>query len=135
VDCIVGLKPRRPGTAGGFGSLTTAEEQVVETRDGDRVAWLNRRYTKNPDMVSRLIGDEFILVPIRRNVADLESVFTLGGTGIRIWELIDGRSTVRQILDRVREEFEVEPEEAEEDLREYLQALEEIQGVRLIEDA
>jgi hypothetical protein len=86
-------------------------------------------------MVSRLIGEEFILVPIRRNVADLESVFTLGGTGIRIWELIDGRSTVRQILERVTEEFEVEPEEAEADLQEYLQALEEMQGVRLVEDA
>jgi GGDEF domain-containing protein len=108
---------------------------VVETRDSDRVTWLNRRYTKNPDMVSRLIGEEFILVPIRRNVADLESVFTLGGTGIRIWELIDGRSTVRQILERVTEEFEVEPEEAEADLQEYLQALEEMQGVRLVEDA
>ncbi len=107
---------------------------MVDRRDDDSAAWLNRRYTKNPDMVSRLIGDEFILVPIRRNVADLESVFTLGGTGIRIWELIDVRSTVRQILDRVTEEFEVEPEEAEADLREYLQALEEIQGVRLVEE-
>jgi hypothetical protein len=101
--------------------------------EGEKVAWLEKRYQKNPDMVSRLIGDEFILVPIRRNVADLESVFTLGGTGVRIWELIDGRLTVGELLDRVVEEFAVGPEQAEADLAEYLQGLEEIEGIRLAE--
>ena len=101
--------------------------------EGEKAAWLDKRYQKNPDMVSRLIGDEFILVPIRRNVADLESVLTLGGTGVRIWELIDGRLTVGELLDRVVEEFAVGPEQAEADLAEYLQSLEEIQGIRLAE--
>jgi hypothetical protein len=101
--------------------------------EGERKAWLEKRYQKNPDMVSRLIGDEFILVPIQRNVADLESVFTLGGTGVRIWELIDGRQTVGELLARVVEEFEIEPEKAEADLVEYLQSLEQIEGIRLVE--
>ena len=102
---------------------------------GEKAAWLEKRYQKNPDLVSRLIGDEFILVPIRRNVADLESVFTLGGTGVRIWELIDGRQTVEKLLARVVEEFAVEPEQAEADLREYLQGLEEIEGIELVEES
>ena len=101
--------------------------------EGEKKAWLEKRYQRNPDMVSRLIGDEFILVPIRRNVADLESVFTLGGTGVRIWELIDGRLTVGELLARLVEEFEIEPEQAEADLVEYLQSLEEIQGISLVE--
>jgi hypothetical protein len=101
--------------------------------EGERAAWLEKRYQKNPDMVSRLIGDEFILVPIRRNVADLESVFTLGGTGVRIWELIDGRLTVGELLARLADEFEVEPEQAEADLAEYLESLEEIEGITLVE--
>ena len=101
--------------------------------EGEKKAWLEKRYQRNPDMVSRLIGDEFILVPIRRNVADLESVFTLGGTGVRIWELIDGRLTVGELLARLVEEFEVEPEQADADLVEYLQSLEEIEGIRLVE--
>jgi len=101
--------------------------------EGEKKAWLEKRYQRNPDMVSRLIGDEFILVPIRRNVADLESVFTLGGTGVRIWELIDGRLTVGELLARIVEEFEIEPEQADADLVEYLQSLEEIEGIRLVE--
>lgn len=99
----------------------------------EKASWLAQRFEKNPDMVSRLIGDEFILVPIRRNVADLESVFTLGGTGVRIWELIDGTLTVGEVLARVVEEFDVEPEQAEADLAEYLQGLEDMGGVRLVE--
>jgi hypothetical protein len=100
--------------------------------EGEKKAWLEKRYQKNPDMVSRLIGDESILVPIRRNVADLESVFTLGGTGVRIWELIDGKRTVGELLARVVEEFDIAPEEAEADLGEYLQSLEEIEGIQLV---
>ena len=37
-------------------------------------------YQKDPDMVSREIAGEVILVPIRRNVGDLESVYTLNET-------------------------------------------------------
>ena len=106
---------------------------MAEVSNHERAAWLENRYQKNPDMVSRQIGDESILVPIRRNVADLESVFTLGGTGVRIWELIDGRQTVGELLARVVEEFDIGPEQAEADLFEYLQSLEEIEGIRLVE--
>jgi len=116
---------------GRFGSLW--ELPVAEVSNHERAAWLENRYQKNPDIVSRQIGDESILVPIRRNVADLESVFTLGGTGVRIWELIDGRQTVGELLARVVEEFDIGPEQAEADLFEYLQSLEEIEGIRLVE--
>jgi hypothetical protein len=97
--------------------------------DTERTTYLDGRYCKNPNIVSRQIGDEFILVPIRRDVADLESIYTLSGTGVRIWELIDGRLTGRDLRDRIVEEFEVEPEQAEADLIEFLLELQEIDGI------
>ena len=100
----------------------------------ERSAWLDTRYEKNPGMVSRLIGDEFILVPIRRNVADLESVFTLGGTGVRLWELLEDRLTGRELCERIAEEFEVEPTQAESDVLEFLRQLEEIDGIVVVVD-
>ena len=102
---------------------------MAEMPEEEPSVWLEKRYQKNPDMVSRLIGDEFILVPIRRNVADLESVFTLGGTGVRVWELIDGQLTGHELCDRIAEEFEVEPEQAEADVLEFLRELQEIDGI------
>ncbi len=99
----------------------------------ERSAYLDRRYRKNTNMVSRQIGDEFILVPVRRNVADLESIHTLGGAGVRIWEMLDDQLTGRELRDKLVEEFEIEQEEAEADLIEFLQQLEEIGGIVVAE--
>ena len=92
--------------------------------------YLNRCYQKDPDMVSRKIAGEYILVPIRNNVGDLESIYTLNEVAARIWELIDGKRKLSEIKDKIVEEFEVTPEEAEKDLSELLQKLEKIEGIK-----
>ena len=45
-----------------------------------------RRYRRAPDVVSRRIRGEHVLVPIRRSSAALDSIFTLNGTAGFIWE-------------------------------------------------
>ena len=91
--------------------------------------FLEKVYKKSNSIVSRKIADEFILVPIRQNVGDLESIHTLNEAAARIWELIDGKKKAREIKDKIVEEFEVTPEEAEKDLIEYLQQLEGIEAI------
>ncbi len=92
--------------------------------------FLEKVYNKKSDsIVSRKIGDEFILVPIKQDVGDLESIYTLNETAARIWELIDGKIKVRDIKDRIVQEFEITPTEAERDLIEHLRQLE---GIRAI---
>jgi len=91
--------------------------------------FLDKVYKKSDSIVFRKIADEFILVPIRQNVGDLESICTLNDVAARIWELIDGKRKVREIKDKIVEEFEVAPEEAEKDLMEYLQQLEGIEAI------
>ena len=91
--------------------------------------FLEKVYKKSDSIVSRKIADEFILVPVRQNVGDLESIYTLNETAARIWELIDGEISVREIREKIVEEFEVTPKEAEKDLMEHLQQLEGIKAV------
>ena len=91
--------------------------------------FLDKVYTKSDSIVFRKIADEFILVPIRQNVGDLESIYTLNKTAARIWELIDGKIKVGEIKEKLIEEFEVTPEEAEKDLVEHLQQLEKIKAI------
>ena len=91
---------------------------------------LDRVYKKNDAMVSRKIGDEFILVPIRQNLGDLESIYTLNETAACIWEWIDGKTDVREIRERIADQFDVASEEAEKDLLEHLQQLESIKAIR-----
>jgi hypothetical protein len=91
--------------------------------------FLEKVYKKSTSIVSRRIGDEYILVPIRQDVGDLESIYTLNETGALIWELIDGKLKVGEIKESLLEAFEVKPEEAEKDLIEHLQQLEGIQAI------
>jgi hypothetical protein len=88
-----------------------------------------RVYKKSEFFVFRKIADECLLVPIGQNVADLESIFTLNEVASRIWELIDGKTDIQQIKARIAEEFEVTPEIAEKDLKQYLRQLEKIKAI------
>jgi hypothetical protein len=91
--------------------------------------FLEKIYKKSDSVVSRKIGDEFVLVPIRQDVGDLESIYTLNETAALIWELINGKLKVSEIKESLLEAFEVEPEEAEKDLIEHLKQLEGIQAI------
>jgi len=91
--------------------------------------FLNTVYKKSDSIVSRKIADEFILVPIRQNVGDLESIYTLNETAARIWELIAGKMKVEEIRKKLIEEFEVTPEEVEKDIVEHLMQVEEIKAI------
>ena len=93
------------------------------------MSFLDKVYKKSDSIVSRKIADEFILVPIRQNVGDLESISTLNEVAARIWELIDGKMKVREIKDKIVEEFEVTPQQAEKDLVEYIKQLKEIEAI------
>jgi hypothetical protein len=80
-------------------------------------------FCKNEDVVSRKIVDELILVPIRKSVADMESLYTLNEVGARVYELVDGERSVRDICTVIVEEFDVSTEKAEADVVEFLEQL------------
>ena len=88
------------------------------------MSYLDKCYQKSPEIVSRRISDEYILVPIRHNVGDLESIYTLNEVAARTWELIDGKKKLSRIRDSIVEEFDISSQEAEEDLNEFLHKLE-----------
>ena len=89
-----------------------------------------RRYVKDPSIVYREIAGEAILVPIRRNVADMESVYTLDSVGADIWELIDGDRTLSEILDLLLGAYDVDVAVLSKDLDEFVGQLEAIGAIR-----
>ena len=94
--------------------------------------FLETVFRKSDAIVFRKIGDECILVPIRQGVGDLESIYTLNETAARIWELLDGTAKGAEIRDKLTEEFDVTPEEAEKDLVHHLK---ELAGIKAIVEA
>ncbi len=93
---------------------------------------LDACYRKSPSIVAREIAGETILVPIRQNMGDLESIYTLNETAAYTWALIDGQRSAQAIRDQVVAEFEVGAEEAEQDLLELLAQLESFGAVERV---
>ena len=87
------------------------------------------RYQKAPSIVSRKIGDDFILVPIRQNMGDMESIFTLNETAALAWDAMDGLHSLAEIHQLILAEYNVSSEEAEKDLFELVAYLLEIDAL------
>ena len=88
------------------------------------------RHEKSEDIVARKIAEEVILVPIRQKIGDLQNIYTLNEVAAKIWELLDGQKTLLQIRDVIISEFEINPEQAQKDLEEFLQKLENIEAIK-----
>jgi len=85
---------------------------------------LKKHFLKKRDLVTRSIIGETIVVPIRANVDDLNAVYTLNEVGTVIWDLLDGKSSVGQIIKAVCRDYEVDPEEARQGAVDFLESLE-----------
>ena len=94
--------------------------------------FLDRQYEKDPAVIHREIAGEVVLVPIRRNVADMESIYSLEGVGASVWDLIDGKRTMGEIRNALLDEYDVEPEVLEADLLEFAQQLESFGAVKVV---
>lgn len=92
--------------------------------------FLSQRFSPDPTFVYRRIADDCLLVPIRQQVADLQYIYVLNPVANRIWELLDGRRTLAEVRDQLLEEFEVSPQELEQDLQEFIPQLREINALR-----
>jgi hypothetical protein len=74
-------------------------------------------YRPSEDVVARNIEGELIIVPLVSGIGDLEDeLFTLNETGKAIWDRLDGKKKLKDILVELCEEFEAPTGEIEKDL-------------------
>ncbi|HLE21403.1 MAG TPA: PqqD family protein [Vicinamibacteria bacterium] len=90
---------------------------------------LDKVYRVSERIASRKIVDEVILVPLRDKVAEMESLYSLNAVGARVYELIDGKRAVRDIVAAIVEEFEVDSRQAESDVTQFVEQLLSINGI------
>ena len=77
----------------------------------------------SPAIVTRKTGNEYVLVPVADNIADMNSVYTLNETGAFIWEQIDGIRTVEEIISLLVKEYEIDNGSAERDVFTFIENL------------
>ena len=80
------------------------------------MAGLSSILSHSPTVVTTRTGNEYVLVPVANNIADMNSMYTLNETGAFIWEQIDGKRTVGEIIDELVKEFDVDYDTASGDV-------------------
>lgn len=80
------------------------------------MAGLKSILSHSPSIVTRKTGNEYVLVPVANNIADMNSVYTLNETGAFIWEHINGQRTVEELINAVTEEYEIDKDNATSDV-------------------
>jgi hypothetical protein len=81
---------------------------------------LNSVPSRTPLIVTRKTGNEYVLVPVTNNIADMDSVYTLNETGAFLWELIDGRKSVRDLIEAVVNEYDTDNKTATADVLSFI---------------
>jgi len=85
---------------------------------------LAKCFLKGSDVATRSILGETIIVPIKGGVGDLNSIYVFNELGTKIWELIDGKSSISRMIEKICKVYDVSREEAEKDTVEFLNSLE-----------
>ena len=95
----------------------------------DSDVMMDRVYRKKPDIVSRNIAGQGILVPVRGKVADMQRIFMLNSVAEFVWEQLGGETPVNHICRRVEEHFTVDAPIAKNDVCELIDRLVELELV------
>lgn len=74
-------------------------------------------------IVTKKTGKEYVLVPLAENIADMNSLYTLNETGAFIWEQIDGKKNVGEIIAALMEEYDIDEKTAFGDVLQFMENL------------
>lgn len=78
---------------------------------------LDQVYAPSDDIVVRMIEGELLIVPLGASIGDLEDeIYTLNPTGQAIWERLDGRRRLQEVVKELEAKFEATPGDIERDV-------------------
>lgn len=88
------------------------------------------QFQRNPDYIFRKIAEESVLVPIRQDVAAMDSIYTLNSVGAFLWEQMAKPATQADLEVAVLNEYDADPEILMSDLGRFLVEMTAIGAVR-----
>ena len=84
---------------------------------------LNSIPVRSESVVTRKTGNEYVLVPVVNNIADMNSVYTLNESGAFIWEMIDGKRSIEDIINALTAEYNTDDETAKADVFSFIKEM------------
>ncbi|MBZ5719038.1 MAG: PqqD family protein [Acidobacteriia bacterium] len=71
-------------------------------------------------VVSRLIGGDTLVVPVRGGVGDLASIYSFNAVGTTIWGALAQPTSMQELASLIEREYEIGRDQAEQDLALFL---------------
>lgn len=87
------------------------------------------KLVRSENFVFREIVEEMVLVPIRQNIAELDSIYTLNELGAFIWDTLANPRSQTELEESILETFEVDAETVRADLASFIDDLERIGAI------
>lgn len=78
---------------------------------------------RSGSVVSRVVGGETLVVPVRGKVGDLASIYSFNGTGSFIWKLLESPMSHAELVHDLEDEYEVGHEQAGRDVASFVEEL------------
>jgi Coenzyme PQQ synthesis protein D (PqqD) len=75
---------------------------------------------KSGNVVSRVVADEAIVVPIRRGVADMDAIFTFNEAGTALWNMIEANCSAEEMSEFLQKEYGLTAERAAADTERFI---------------
>lgn len=79
-----------------------------------------QRFMRSSSVVSRVIAGETLIVPVRKGVGDLASIYSLNEIGSAIWNALEQPRTPSELVQQVRDGFEAGSEPVDHHVNEFL---------------
>ena len=73
-------------------------------------------YVRSESVVSRVIAGETLIIPVRKDVGDLASIYSLNEVASAIWQAIQRPRHKEEIVAVIEQEFAAEREQIEHDV-------------------
>jgi hypothetical protein len=77
-------------------------------------------YVRSESVVSRVIAGETLIIPVRKGVGDLASIYSLNQVASAIWQAIQQPRNKEEIILAVEKEFAGERRQIEHDVDTFL---------------
>ncbi len=77
------------------------------------------------NVILREIAGEYILIPTGSMALKYTGVFAISSLGVSVWKLLEEGKSEEEIISSLLEDYEVDRETLERDVREFLESLRE----------
>lgn len=85
---------------------------------------LHHIYLLSEDVVARDIEGEMIIVPVASGIGDMEDeLYTLNDIGRAIWQRLDGKTALKDLINALGDEYDAPPGQIETDVVGFMSEL------------